>query len=57
MYGKRVSDAAQASIKLILRSESESFEEKYLGLPIAEGYMKKGKFQTLKERFLKRLSD
>jgi hypothetical protein len=57
MYGKRVSAAAQAAIKLILRYETESFEEKYLGLPVPEGQMKKGKFKTLKERFLKRLSD
>jgi hypothetical protein len=57
MYGKRVASATQAAIKLILQYKTKSFEEKYLGLPVPEGQMKKGKFQTLKERFLKRLSD
>jgi ribonuclease HI len=57
MYGRRVPDHVQAEIKQILRYDTESFEEKYLGLPIPEGQMRKGKFRSLKERFQKRLSD
>nr|XP_051205578.1 uncharacterized protein LOC127319648 [Lolium perenne] len=57
MYGRRVEEQAQAEIKQILQYETESFDEKYLGLPVPEGQMRKGKFKTLKERFQKRLSD
>jgi hypothetical protein len=37
-------------------SSGASFEEKYLGLPVPEGRMKAGRFQTTKERFVKRLN-
>jgi hypothetical protein len=47
----------QAEIKQILRYDTESFEEKYLGLPVPEGPMCKGKFKYLKEGFQKRLSE
>jgi hypothetical protein len=57
MYGRRVPDHVQAEIKQLLRYDTESFEEKYLGLPVPEGQMRKGKFKSLKERFQKRLSD
>lgn len=33
------------------------FEDKCLGLPVLEGKMKVGKFQSTKEKVLKRLSD
>jgi hypothetical protein len=52
-----VPDQVQTEIKQILRYDTESFEEKYLGLPVPEGQMRKGKFKTLKERFQKRMSD
>lgn len=57
MYGKKVEDHTQVEIKKLLKYETESFEQKYLGLPVPEGRMKKGKFQSLKERFHKRLCD
>jgi hypothetical protein len=37
--------------------ETECFEEKYLGLPVPEGRLTKGKFKTTKEIFSKHASD
>jgi hypothetical protein len=53
---ERTADS-QNDIKSILKYETTCFEEKYLGLPVPEGRMKKGKLQSHKERFLKRASD
>jgi hypothetical protein len=47
----------QAEIKQLLCYDTESFEEKYVGLPVREDQMRRGKFKSLKERFQKRLSD
>jgi hypothetical protein len=47
----------QQAIKGILRYETDSFEEIYLGLPVPEGCMKKGEFQSYKEKYRKRASD
>jgi hypothetical protein len=44
----------QHEIKALLNYETSSFEEKYLGLPVPEGKMKKGKFKTLKKSFQNR---
>lgn len=41
----------------ILGVQSSRFEAKYLGLPVPEGRMKDGKFQTIKEKISKRGSD
>jgi hypothetical protein len=57
LYGNRCQDNVQAEIQDILRYETVAFEEKYLGLPVPEGRMKKGKFQPLKSKFTKRASD
>ncbi|KAK1642877.1 hypothetical protein QYE76_060682 [Lolium multiflorum] len=57
MYGRRVPDHVQAEIKQLLCYDTGSFEEKYLGLPVPEGQMRKGKCKSLKDRFQKRLSD
>jgi hypothetical protein len=57
LFGEKCSAEAQASIKGILKYETTCFEEKYLGLPIPEGRLKKGKFQPLKERFKKKATD
>jgi hypothetical protein len=57
LYGNRCQDNVQAEIQDILRYETVAFEEKYLGLPVPEGRMKKGKFQPLKSKFIKRASD
>jgi hypothetical protein len=37
--------------------EHSSFKVKYLGLPTPEGRMKASRFQPIKERYRKRLSD
>jgi hypothetical protein len=47
----------QSEIQGILKYETVSFEEKYLGLPVPEGRMKNGKFKPTKERFRNRASD
>lgn len=39
----------------ILGLERVDFEEKYLGLPTPRGRLKRGIFQPLEERFLKRM--
>nr|AAO34487.1 putative reverse transcriptase [Oryza sativa Japonica Group]ABF97663.1 retrotransposon protein, putative, LINE subclass [Oryza sativa Japonica Group] len=50
-------DNTQQSIKTLLKVKQTVFEEKYLGLPTPSGRIKSGKFQSLKEKFEKRLSD
>jgi hypothetical protein len=57
MYGAGCNQEVQAEIKNILNYETKTFEEEYLGLPVPEGSMKKGKFKPIKERFQKRASD
>jgi hypothetical protein len=57
MYGAGCNQEVQTEIKSILNYETETFEGKYLGLPVPEGSMKKGKFKPTKERFRKRASD
>ena len=44
-------------VKRILKITSEAFEPKYLGLPVPEGRMHKGRFETTQERVKKRLVD
>lgn len=44
-------------MKRILEIEQEVFEPKYLGLPVPEGRMNKGKFETVQDRLRKRLID
>jgi hypothetical protein len=53
MYGDHCPPEVQTDIKDILKYETESFEEKYLGLPVPEGRMKKGKLKNTKEKFVK----
>ena len=42
---------------VILCITAEGFEDKYLGLPVPQGRMKAGKFQSTKDKALKILSD
>ena len=44
-------------VKSILEITQEVFEPKYLGLPIPEGRMHKGNFETIQERLRKKLTD
>jgi hypothetical protein len=57
MYGESCSDEVQAEIKQILKYETTCFEEKYLGLPVPEGRLTKGKFKSTKGKFTKHASD
>lgn len=52
-----IHEDVQSEIQEILKYETVTFEEKYLGLPVPEGRMKKGKFQPPKSKFVKRASD
>ncbi|XP_062232870.1 uncharacterized protein LOC133930222 [Phragmites australis] len=47
----------QDEIKDELQVSKATFEDKYLGLPTPEGRMKAEKFQPIRERFAKRLSN
>ena len=44
-------------VKGILEISWEVFEPKYLGLPVPEGRMHKGNFETIQERLIKKLID
>jgi hypothetical protein len=43
-------------VKLILGVEMPEFDAKYLGLPMPDGCMRWGMFQSI-ERYIKRMSD
>ena len=56
-FGKKCSMEDQVATMVILNITAEGFEDKYLGLPVPEGRMKVGKFQSTKDKVLKRSSD
>uniref|UniRef100_A0A453Q831 Reverse transcriptase zinc-binding domain-containing protein n=1 Tax=Aegilops tauschii subsp. strangulata TaxID=200361 RepID=A0A453Q831_AEGTS len=49
--------ADDSLLLVVLKITSDGFEDKYLGLPVPEGRMKAGKFQSTKDKALKRVSD
>jgi hypothetical protein len=57
MLGKNCTMDDGEAVAQILKVESTSFDEKYIGLPIPEGRMKDDKFQPTKERLRKKCSD
>jgi hypothetical protein len=58
MCGDMVSMEVQTELKnIILRYDTTCFEEKYLGLPVSEGRLKKGKSVSTKGKFSKHASD
>ena len=57
MYGDKCTSEIQAEIKEILKYDTSCFEEKYLGLPVPDGRMSKGKFKSTKGKFTKHASD
>ena len=57
MFGKSWCMENQVSTMVILKITVEGFEDKYLGLPVPQGRMKAGRFQSTKEKAVKRLSD
>jgi hypothetical protein len=57
LLGNKCSDIMGQQVMTILNVQTESFEEKYLGLPVPDGCMKDGKFQPVKEKYKKKMSD
>jgi hypothetical protein len=57
LLGNKCSDIMGQQVMTILNVQTESFEEKYLGLPVPEGRMKGGRFQPVKEKYKKKMSD
>jgi hypothetical protein len=57
MYSDQCTPETQSEIQGILNYDTHCFEEKYLGLPVPKGRMKKGKFKSTKGRFSKHASD
>lgn len=49
--------ALTAEVKSILEMTQEVFDPKYLGLPVLEGRMHKGRFESLQKLLSKRLVD
>jgi hypothetical protein len=44
-------------VKLILGVERPTFDAKYLGLPMPDGRMWRGMFQSIEDRYIKRMTD
>jgi hypothetical protein len=57
MFGNRCSVDNQDMTMVVLQIVAQCFEDKYLVLHVLEGRMKAGKFQCIKDNFLKWLSD
>jgi hypothetical protein len=57
LFSEACTQRTQDDIKEILEVDHSTFEEKYLGLPTPEGRMKASRFQPIKERFGKKLTD
>jgi hypothetical protein len=57
MFNPKGNVAEQEGVANIMQVQVTGFEAKYLGLPTARGRQKKGKFQSIKERSSKRLTD
>jgi hypothetical protein len=57
LLGKKCTEEDGEEMAAILQISTVGFDEKYLGLPVPEGCMKKGKFQPIRERYEKKLSD
>jgi hypothetical protein len=57
LLGNKCDENMGQDISKILNVTEAGFDEKYLGLPIPECRMKKGKFQPIKEIYKKKMSD
>jgi hypothetical protein len=57
LLGNKCTTVAGQQVATALQVQSVGFEEKYLGLPVPEGRMKDGKFQPVKEKIKKRVTD
>ena len=57
LFSDNCSDAVADEVESILEVTQQVFEPKYLGLPVPEGRVHKGQFESLQERLRKRLID
>lgn len=57
MFGRACLAENQAMVSTTLNVVCAGFEERYLGLPVPEGRMKNDRFQSLKDKYAKRLTD
>lgn len=57
LFGKHCPEQMKEAIKSVLQVQQNTFKDKYLGLPTPSGRMKAGKYQSLMDRLMKRLSD
>lgn len=55
--GNKYAENDGATMANILQVHSVGFEDKYLGFPVLEGRTKRGKFQSMKDRVMKRCTD
>jgi hypothetical protein len=56
MVGEGWDEEAIHQVQEILGVERIDFEQKYLGLPTPQGHLKRGVFQPLEMRFIKRMT-
>jgi hypothetical protein len=57
MFGDSCQQNKQDEVRRSLEVDRVDFEDKYLGLPTPEGRMKKGRFQSYKDRLGKRVNN
>jgi hypothetical protein len=57
LLGNKCTEEDGQAVASILNIQTVGFEEENLGLPVPEGRMKDGKFQPVKEKLKKKLSD
>jgi len=57
LFGRNCPDSNIEIINSCWETQNRRTEEKYLGLPVPEGRMVKGKFRSVKESFSKRAND
>jgi len=57
LFGRNCSEGNIETVNRCWETQNRKADEKYLGLPVPEERMVKGKFRSLKERFSKRAND
>ena len=57
LFSGNCQEAVADEVKNVLGISQVVFEPKYLGLPVPDGRMHKGKFESVQERLRKRLID
>ena len=57
LFSENCEPSVSQEVKNVLEITQEVFEAKYLGLPVPEGRIHKGNFETIQERLWKKLID